>query len=223
MQVNAAKQIITSLLELAHIKVNGTSTSDIQIHNDKVYPRILKHGSLGLGESYIDGDWDCTAPDEFIYKLLRANLAENVKNNWHLKLKIMAQYLFNLQSVKRALKVGEKHYDLGNLLYEKMLDPYMTYTCAYWANSDNLTDAQQAKLDLVCRKLRLKPGMKVLDIGCGWGSFAAYAARHYQVEVHGITISEEQAKLARERYSDLNIKIELKDYRNITGEYDAIC
>src|SRR5690606_5924396 len=89
--------------------------------------------------------------------------------------------LFNRQTIKRAWQVGEKHYDLGNDFYAAMLDKRMTYTCGYWKNAENLDEAQEAKLDLICRKLDLKPGMTVLDIGCGWGSFMTYATEHYGV------------------------------------------
>ena len=102
-----------------------------------------------------------------------------------------------MQSKRRAFEVGEKHYDTGNDLFEAMLDKEMNYTCGYWHESDNLDDAQRAKLDLTCRKLHLKPGMKVLDIGCGWGAFARHAAKNYGVSVVGVTVSKEQVELAR--------------------------
>ena len=105
--------------------------------------------------------------------------------------------MINLQSVSRSKDVAYKHYDIGNELYETMLDSRMIYSCAYWDNALTLDEAQEAKLDLICRKLKLKSGESVVDIGCGWGGFARFAAEKYQVKVLGITISEEQAKKAR--------------------------
>jgi cyclopropane-fatty-acyl-phospholipid synthase len=95
-----------------------------------------------------------------------------------------------------------------------MLDKWMNYSCAYWKDACDLDEAQESKMDLICRKLKLQPGMRILDVGCGWGGLAAYAAKHYDVEVVGITVSREQAKLARQRCEGLPVTIKLKDYRN---------
>jgi cyclopropane-fatty-acyl-phospholipid synthase len=130
--------------------------------------------------------------------------------------------LTNLQSRSRAFIVGEQHYDLGNLLYQCMLDPRMTYTCGYWAKAGDLEQAQTDKLDLSCRKLGLQPGQRVLDIGCGWGSFAEFAARQYGVRVVGITISREQAELARQRCRGLPVDIRLQDYRELDEPFERI-
>ncbi len=132
------------------------------------------------------------------------------------------QRLINRQTKKAAPKVGEHHYDLGNDLFCAMLDRRRVYTCGYWPNARNLDEAQEAKLDLVCRKLRLQPGQTVLDIGCGWGSFAKFAAEKYQVNVVGITISKEQVELGCDICSGLPVQIQFKDYRDVTGEYDHI-
>jgi len=130
--------------------------------------------------------------------------------------------LINEQTKERSLIVGEQHYDLGNDLYELMLDNYMIYSCGYWKNATNLNEAQEAKLDLICRKLRLKPGMTVLDIGCGWGGFAKYAAEHYDVKVTGVTISKEQAKYAQEFCKGLPVTILVKDYRDVKEAFDRV-
>lgn len=212
------------LLALADIQINGDRPWDIQLYNTNFYKRILRDGSIGLAESYMDGWWDCAQLDEMFARLLGAHLDERVAGLAKLKLacSAVAYKLFNFQSIKRAFHVGEAHYDIGNDLYRRMLDPRMIYSCGYWAQADNLADAQTRKLDLICRKLKLEAGMKLLDIGCGWGGLAAYAAENYGVEVTGVTISRQQQKLAREMVQGLPVEIILQDYRLLTGHYDRI-
>lgn len=217
-----AKRLVTELLKLANITVNGENPWDPQVHDARVYTRVLKDRELGLGEAYMAGWWDCQKIDEMITRILRAKLPEKVLKNKKLLLRLAWYTLFNHQSKKRAFTVGEKHYDIGNALYEKMLDSEMSYSCAYWKNADNLEQAQFNKLDLICKKLQLKPGQRLLDIGCGWGGMARHAAKHYGVEVVGVTISKEQAKLARERNGGLPIEIRLQDYRELNETFDAI-
>src|SRR3989344_5516500 len=161
----------------------------------------------------MDGWWECKSLDQFFDKMLRTDLRDKIKRSPSLAVKLFLSRILNLQNIKRALEVGEKHYDIGNDLYKLMMDKRMTYSCGYWKNAKNLDDAQEAKLDLICRKIELKEGMKILDIGCGWGSFAKYAAQKYKAKVVGITISKEQAKLAEENCKGLDIEIRLQDYR----------
>jgi len=216
-----AKDKIIKILDQSDIEINGNRPWDIQVHNESLYSRILAQGTLGFGEAYMDGWWDCEKIDTMIEKILKAGIEKKVRN-FSMVFEVAKAKLFNQQSVSRARKVGEVHYDLGNDLYEAMLDKYMNYSCGYWHEADNLEDAQQAKLELSCQKLQLKPGMKVLDIGCGWGAFAKYAAEKYGVEVVGVTISKEQAKFAKKRCAGLPVTIKLQDYRDLTGEFDAI-
>lgn len=217
-----AKKLITDLLQLADITVNGSNPWDPQIHDDRLYKRLLADRELGLGETYMDGWWDCAHVDQLIDRVLRAKLVDKVKANKKMLLRLGWHALINHQSKKRAFQVGEKHYDIGNALYEKMLDTEMSYSCAYWKNAGDLEQAQFNKLDLICKKLKLQPGMRLLDIGCGWGGMARHAAKHYGVEVVGITISKEQAKLAQERCKDLPIDIRVIDYRELNESFDAI-
>jgi len=210
------------MLELAGITINGGARYDIQIHNEQLYRRVLSQTALGLGESYMDGWWDSPALDQFFDRLLRAELEEKIKGRLAVKWRIFKALLFNRQSRKRAFQVGKKHYDVGNDLYKKMLDKRLVYTGAYWKQARNLDEAQEAKLELICRKLDLKPGMKVLDLGCGWGSFAKYAAEKYQVQVTGLTVSKEQVELGRQLCQGLPIKLELADYRSAQGQYDRV-
>ncbi|ELQ5983094.1 cyclopropane fatty acyl phospholipid synthase [Cronobacter sakazakii] len=215
-------RIATELLSRAGIAVNGAAPSDIQVKNPDFFKRVLQEGSLGLGESYMDGWWECERLDLFFTKVLRAGLEEQLPRHLKDTLRILGARLFNLQTKKRAWIVGKEHYDLGNDLFSRMLDPYMQYSCGYWKEADNLEDAQQAKLKLICEKLALKPGMTLLDIGCGWGGLAAFAARHYGVSVTGVTISAEQQKMAQERCQGLDVTILLQDYRDLDSQFDRI-
>ena len=200
------------LLDQADVRIGGNRPWDLQVHHPDTLSRILAKGSLGLGESYMDGWWDCPQIDEFIARVLRARLDAQVGSPG-LWLSVLRARLTNLQSVARAWQVGREHYDLGNDLYEAMLDPTMAYSCGYWAQAGTLEDAQVAKLDLICRKLGLQPGMRLLDIGCGWGSLMHHAAEHYGVACVGLTVSREQAAWGAQRVRDLPVRFECTDYR----------
>ena len=211
-----------ALLKKADITIGGSRPQDITVHNERLFNRVTRYGTLGLGEAYMDGWWDSNALDVFIYKALIADLDKAFEINFASILTITKALIFNQQSYSRAFKVGEMHYDIGNNLYEAMLDPRMVYSCGYWEDATTLTEAQEAKLDLVCRKLGLKHGDRVLDIGCGWGGFAKYAAECYGVSIVGITISKEQAVLAHERCKGLPIEIRVQDYRSLNEKFDHI-
>ncbi|WP_278402115.1 cyclopropane fatty acyl phospholipid synthase [Hafnia paralvei] len=215
-------RIASEMLQSADIEVNGSRPFDIRVKNPHFFKRVLQEGSLGLGESYMDGWWECDRLDIFFQKVLRAGLENQLPHHIKDTLRVAAARLTNLQSKKRAWIVGKEHYDLGNDLFSLMLDPYMQYSCGYWKDATTLKQAQEAKLKLICEKLQLKPGMTLLDIGCGWGGLAAYAAKHYGVSVEGVTISAEQQKLAQERCKDLDVNILLQDYRDLDSQYDRI-
>lgn len=215
------RETIVTLLAGEDIQENGSRPWDIQIHEPTVYQRFMREGRLGLGESYMDGDWDCEDLAEFFYRILAANFTDRV-DWWRMVIPYLRARVFNLQSPARVGAVAERHYDLGNHLFEKMLDKRMVYSCAYWQNASDLDTAQEHKLDLVCRKLGLQPGMRVLDVGFGWGSFARFAAERYGVEVEGITISREQLALAEANCAGLPVKLHLKDYRALTGQWDRV-
>jgi cyclopropane-fatty-acyl-phospholipid synthase len=221
---NGFKETVAGLFGEADVLIDGCRPWDIAVHDDRFYRRVLADGSLGLGESYMDRWWDCEEIDEMIARLLRAGLGEKIQPRKFLYLFLLAQ-LMNPQRRSKAYEVGEHHYDLGNDLFERMLDKRMTYTCAYWSGypaPQGLDEAQEAKLDLVCRKLGLKPGQHVLDIGCGWGSFMIYAAEKYGVSATGVTVSKEQVELGRKRAGNIPVTFELKDYRETTGRYDHV-
>jgi len=210
------------LLHQADIEINGSRSWDIQVHHADFFKRVFRQGSLGLGESYMEGWWDCERLDILFYKILKANLDKKMPGNLKDILRVAGARLFNLQSRNRSWIVGKEHYDIGNDLFTLMLDPHMQYSCGYWKKAQSLEDAQNAKLQMICEKLQLKPGMRLLDIGCGWGGLAAYAARNYGVSVDGVTISREQQKLAQQHCEGLDVSILLQDYRDLKKQYDRI-
>ncbi len=210
------------MMTYAGIQVNGNRPFDIRIRDDRFYQRLAASPTLGLGESYMNGWWECSAVDAFINKVLRADLPAKIKQDRIAARNALLARIFNLQTGKRAFKVGQHHYDIGNDLYQAMLDPRMQYTCGYWKNSRNLDEAQESKLELICRKLALTPGMTVLELGCGFGGFARYAAEKYQASVTGFTVSNKQAQFGREYCKGLPVDIRLDDYRNSKGTYDRV-
>ncbi len=218
----SAEHHMTDLLATADIQVNGARPWDIHIKNSGLFDRVAASGSLGLGEAYMDGWWECEALDQFMFKLLQHDIDKKFRSCPPVVTNAIKAMIFNRQSRQKAFEVGEKHYDAGNDLFEKMLDPHMAYSCAYWNGAEDLHQAQEAKLELICRKLMLAPGMKLLDIGCGWGSLVRYAARHYGVSAVGLTISKEQAVLAQQRCTGLPVEIRLQDYRETQGAFDAV-
>jgi cyclopropane-fatty-acyl-phospholipid synthase len=216
------KGLVQHLLEEAGIRIDGPEPQDIQVTHSAFFPRVVAGGSLALGESYMDGWWECEALDCFFERILAAGLDRKVRLSPAVAWAAVKARLVNLQRRTRAFEIGRRHYDLGNELFRRMLDKELNYSCAYWSKAATLDEAQAAKLALTCRKLKLEPGMRVLDIGCGWGGFAAYAARHYGVSVTGITVSREQVKLAREVCDGLPVSIELMDYRHLQQRFDRI-
>jgi cyclopropane-fatty-acyl-phospholipid synthase len=210
------------LLTLAGVSINGKNPWDICVHDGRFFRRALTEGELGLGESYMDGWWDADQLDECICKVLTARLDEKIRRSFPALLRFALAKLVNFQSRRRAFIIGERHYDLGNDLFVNMLDRRMNYSCAYWENAATLDEAQERKLDLICRKLHLEPGMRVLDIGCGWGAFGKYAAERHGVRVVGITVSKEQVALGKKMCEGLPVEFQLMDYRNVQGTFDRI-
>lgn len=209
------------LLASADIRIGGDRPWDLAVRDSRLFARVFAQGSLGLGESYVDGWWDCPALDEFFYRVLMANLDEAVSSpgDW---VRALLAKLANPQRPSRAFEIGRRHYDLGNDLFARMLGDSMAYSCGYWRDASTLDDAQYAKIDLVCRKLGLNPGMRVLDIGCGWGTALRHAATRYGVEAVGITVSQEQAHYAEDLCRGLPITIVLQDYRKLEGTFDRV-
>ena len=221
MSSDTFRRKVEELLGLADVQINGPRPWDIRVYNDDFYHDVLCRASLGLGESYMEGWWDSSELDQFFFRVLRAELDCHVKKGAEYFC-ILRSVLFNLQKPSRAFHIARHHYDIGNGLYQAMLDGRLIYSCGCWENASTLDEAQEAKLNMIFRKLALEPGMKVLDIGCGWGGAAKYAAERYGVEVVGITVSREQAAYAEETCRGLPIQIRLQDYRDVQGRFDRI-
>jgi cyclopropane-fatty-acyl-phospholipid synthase len=212
---------IESLLAVAGVRINGATPTDLRVHDPRLYSRILAHGSLGLGEAYMDGWWDADDLDGFLFRLLDAHLDEKVGTLEDAWLFLKAR-LVNLQRGRRAYVIGEHHYDLGNDLFQAMLGKRLVYSCGYWKEANDLDAAQEAKLDLIFRKLNLAPGMRVLDIGCGWGEALKLAAERHGVSGVGVTVSQEQAEYARALCRGLPVEIRLADYRTLNERFDRV-
>jgi len=219
--IKTAKETVQELLSLADVKINGKRPGDMKVHNDKFYKNILSGGSLALGESYMDGWWDVDQLDEFFKKILKAELNKKIITKDLLFHAVKGKVL-NLQTKKRSKEVAEKHYDLGNDFYSHMLDNKMQYTCAYFKDTKDLDKAQEQKLDLICKKLKLKKGDRILELGCGWGGFAKFAAEKYKCNVTSYNISKEQVEYARKITKTLPVKIVHDDYRHAKGIYDKV-
>ena len=219
---SGVQETVQKIFARADVRLDGARPWDLRVRNPDFAGRLLGGGSLALGESYMDGWWSCQALDQLFDRILRAGVdheaPRNVASIWHAaKAKIV-----NRQCKSRAGLVGKRHYDLGNRLFRHMLDKRMIYSCAFWDHASTLDEAQENKLELICRKIDLKPGMRVLDIGCGWGGFARWAAEKYDARVLGLTVSREQATYAREHSRGLDVAIELKDYRDLEGQFDRV-
>lgn len=219
-----SKKAIENLLNFADVKINGEREWDILVKDDYFYSQVLKDGSLGLGEAYMDNLWDCKELDKLIFKILRADLKSRYDKEIVLAVaKEKLKGMFSSHTINNCKKDIHHHYDLGNELFEKMLDKRMVYSCAYWKGVKSLEEAQEQKLDLICKKIGLKPGMTLLDVGCGWGSFMKYAAEKYGAICTGVTLSKEQIKLGEELCKGVPVKFLYEDYREVKGkQYDRI-
>ena len=216
------RAIVERVFAGADVRINGSRPWDIRVHRDRFFRRVLAGTDLGFGESYMDGDWSCDRLDEMATRIFRAGLQRRGRLVDVVET-LVARFL-SRQTRARVRRQVAAHYDLGNDLFEAMLDArHMAYTCAYWrSGAQTLEDAQDAKLDLICRKLTLEPGMRVLDIGCGWAGLARFAATRYGVSVTGVTLSREQARFGSERSAGLPIDIRVQDYRDVKGQFERV-
>ncbi|MCJ8165536.1 cyclopropane fatty acyl phospholipid synthase [Pontibacter sp. E15-1] len=222
MKNKGLQQQVTDLLATADVHVNGPNPWDLQIHDNRFYKRVLSEGTLGLGESYMDGWWDCDSIDGFAFRVIRADLYKQARFGWRTVLQMLLAKVWNMQKKGMATRNVQRHYDIGNKLYQLMLDKRMAYSCGYWKGADNLDMAQENKLDLICRKIGLQAGQRVLDIGCGWGSFAKFAAERYGATVVGVTVSREQVELGRKLCQGLPVEIRMQDYRDVNEQFDHV-
>ena len=212
-EMNRYESLVTELLQQAGIALGGSAPHDLHVHDGRFFERVVAEGSLGLGESYMDGWWSCGQLDEFFCRLLRARVDAKVRLPWRQVLAAAVARVRNRQSSRRASQVATVHYDLGAEFFEAIMVTRMVYSCGYWKDARTLTEAQEAKLNLTCRKLRLSPADRVLDIGCGWGSFVTFAYERYGCGSLGVTISAPQADYARQRAVGMPVTILKADYR----------
>jgi cyclopropane-fatty-acyl-phospholipid synthase len=217
-----AESIVRELFELAGITIGGSQPGDIRVHDPRFYARVIRDASVGFGEAYMEEWWETDALDVTIDKIMRANLKQKITGSWRMRALTAKAVLLNLQAKTRSGASVEAHYDIGNDLYTRMLDERMVYTCGYWKNAKTLTEAQEAKLDLVCRKAGLEPGMRVLDLGCGWGGLASWAAEKYGCTVLGVTLSKDQVSLGNQLWKHLPVELRLCDYRDVEGTFDRV-
>lgn len=218
----SARSKITRIFAQAGITVNGTNPWDIQVHDERLFNRLISRGSLGLGESYMDGWWTADELDTFFKRIMSARIEQYFAFSLPNVILYLKSLVFNMQTRSRSRKVAQEHYNLGNDLYMSFLDPYNQYTCGYFSDTEELNTAQEKKLQLICDKLQLKPTDRVLDIGCGWGGFCKYAAETIGCQVAGVSISNEQIAYAKDFCKGLPVDIQKKDYRDLNGTYDKI-
>src|SRR5258706_7122183 len=213
----AAAKEVAKIFVLAGIEIGGRNSWDLQVYDERFYQRLLSEGSLASGESYMDGWWDAEALDELCTRVHGASLPDNV-GKWKTFCLALISQVFNRQTKSKSTNVAEKHYDLGNDIYEAMLDRWMQYTCGYWKDVTTLDQAQENKLHLICRKIQLEPGMTVLELGGGFGGLAHFMASEYGCRVVSYNISIEQVAYGREYCSNLPVRFEQKDYREAVHE-----
>ena len=218
----ASERVCRTILERAGVEVGGTARDAIRVHDARLWDRVVAQRQLGLGEAYMEGWWDCDALDAMLTKLVAVEAARQLPVRPALVATVVRATVVNRQTKARAADNARAHYDIGNDLYERMLDKRMVYSCAYWRHAEDLDSAQEAKLDLICRKLALEPGMRVLDVGCGWGGLLQYAAEHYGISGVGISPARQQVSRARERCAGWPIEILEQDYRDTIGTFDRV-
>lgn len=225
-RASEAEGVVRELFEAADIRIDGARPGDIRVHDPRFYERLLRDASVGLGESYMEDWWETDALDTTIDKIMRANLKQKIAGSWRMRALTVKALMLNLQAKSRSQESVAAHYDIGNDLYTRMLDERMVYTCGYWKNAKTLQESQNAKLDLVAKKVGLKPGMRVLDLGCGWGGMASWAAEKYGCSVLGVTLSKDQVQLGNELWGPkgkkLDVELRLCDYRDVTGTFDRV-
>lgn len=217
-----ARTLALRLLDRAGVPVDSTEPWSLWVRDDRLWDRVVSQRQLGLGESYMDGWWDCDAMDEMLTRLLVSDAVSEIRPSPRIAAMAAQSYVLNRQTRRRAATNARHHYDIGNDLYERMLDSRMVYSCAYWERAGDLESAQTDKLDLICRKLGLEPGMRLLDIGCGWGALLHHAATRYGVTGTGISPAGNQVDVARRRCDGLDVTVLQQDYRDLRGRFDRI-
>jgi len=214
-----SKIIVSSLFENAGIRLN----EDLTVHDETFYRDVLHEGSVGLGDSYIEGKWDSDNIDILVFKILSHGIYRKFTNIYN-GARTFKNRFSDFSDREDSKKVIHKHYDIPAEFYSKFLDPYFQYTCAFFENTDDLNTAQEKKMDLICRKLGLENGSRVLDIGGGWGGLARFMREQYGAIPTVITLSEEQAMHIKD--TTQGIEVWQNDYRDIPNllkePFDAV-
>jgi len=217
-----SRLLAARLLAPLDVRLDGDRPWDIRVRDPRALRKSLTGGSLGFGEAFVDGWWDCGDLEELIYRLVVADLRGLAYMLPAVFLKRRLAALVNLQTRPRSRRVAEQHYDYGNDFFAALLGRHPIYSCGYFREGDDLDAAQLAKMDLICKKLDLRPGEHLLDVGGGWGELARHAAATYGVRVTSINISEEQMRIGRERCRGLDVEIVGCDYRDVRGTFDKV-
>jgi cyclopropane-fatty-acyl-phospholipid synthase len=230
-----AELAVRKLVEVAGVP--DTVFNHLNVSDDSVWYDIITKANLGIAEGYMHGKIDVDPLPLFLSLLNDTSIGTRRKEKFDVLGMVigaieaptqMMGWLFNLQTKELSSRVTKQHYDAGNDLYEVMLGPSMSYTCAYWKDAENLDQAQEAKFNLIMRKLELQPGMKVADLGMGWGTAAAYMHKHGKVNVTGVSLSEKQVEWAQNNLVKDGLRFIWSDYRehcedpDIVGTYDRI-
>lgn len=208
------ERMLKKMLAEIGVTLNGNQPYDIQVHDPRLYTMLLTKQSIGAGEAYMEGMWDCEQLDELFYRVCRHKLYDQIYSKKTSAWLNLRNTFINQQSRIKSELVAKQHYNLGNRLFELMLGKSMAYTCGYWKDTQSLDEAEFAKYDLVCRKLMLKPREKVLELGCGWGGLAKFMAEKYGCEVVAFDIGEKPAEYAKKHCAGLPVKIYQCDYRD---------
>lgn len=220
--MNIYEPLAERMLSAADVRLDGARPWDLRVRDPRFYRKAVVQGSIGFGESYMDGWWDTGDLEELFARIIRVGLDRDRQfAPVHLGYGLFTR-LFNNQTKSRARRVAERHYDFGNDLFFEFLGRYKNYSCGYYDGTDDLDEAQRRKMDLLCRKLGLRAGDRVLDVGGGWGEIARYMADHYGARVTSINISEEQMRFSREHCRGASVEIVKCDYRDLKGTYDKI-
>jgi cyclopropane-fatty-acyl-phospholipid synthase len=217
-----ARPLVAAVLRTAGIHLGGDQPWDVQVTDPRFYSSVLLRGSLGFGESYMRGWWHVEDLEEVAYRLSRAGLHWVARALPPHLVALAAASFSNRQTRTDSVNLVDRHYNLGNDLFRGFLGRSMVYSCAYFDDTESLDRAQELKLDLICRRLGLKAGERLLDIGGGWGEFARHAALHYGCHVTSINIADEQIRHARERCAGLPVEIVKCDYRDLRGSFDKV-
>lgn len=223
-QLKPPPQALRDLLARADVRIDGDRPWDLRIHDARVYARVLTQWSLGAGEAYVDGDWDCDRLDLLFERLTRAELDRTAPPPAKVKLMVesLRQRVFSLQPAERTQAAGRPCLSVGDDVYEAMLDSRMVYSCAFWEHAKDLEQAQIDKLEMICRKLELRPGQTLLDLDCGWGGLARFAAEYFGVRVTGVANSQAQLAAAEKRCRGLPVKLLAQSERPVEGRFDKI-